>query len=302
MLGNAVRAIEVPEQEVASGSPSAETVGAAVSIFNRDGIVILKQVVDLAAVAAVNDILTRESEELASRPTTHFNQGRAVRNISQPPPTKPELMYDSIWANTFTAAVSAAILGPHPRVHYANGNTALPSTERQTVHADLSHRHLRFPFAVVANLYLTDTTVENGSTEIWIGSHRDTDIDDHVASSDFPGGLSSIQPELVEARRALVPPVQPAIQRGDLVLRDVRLWHAGMPNRTGSPRVMLAFAIFPWWYRPPMKISLPEVARPLVERWERETGLAFEVDWVGDDQEPGEFFVTTASTNLALVY
>ena len=208
MQSNQVQTIDVPEPERTSRVPSAETVGAAVSLLQRDGIVVLKQVVDKDSVRAINEVLVENSETLASDSLTHFNQNRAARNISQAPPTTPELMFDTIWANPFTAAISAAMLGPRPRVHYANGNTALHSTERQTVHADLDHNHLRFPFALVANIYLTDTSATNGATEIWVGSHRDTSIADHVDSRDAPGGLSSIRPEVVEARRARVPPVQ----------------------------------------------------------------------------------------------
>lgn len=302
MQSSQVQTIEVSEQERTACVPSAETVGAAVSILQRDGIVIIKQVVDKNALSTLNEILTEESEALALDPSTHFNQCKAVRNISQGPPAVPKLMFDTIWANPFTAAVSAAILGPHPRVHYANGNTALNSTERQTVHADLDHNHLRFPFALVANFYLTDSSPVNGSTEIWVGSHRDTSIADHVESRDSPGGLSSIRPEALEARRAVVPPVQPIVQTGDLVLRDVRLWHAGMPNQTYTPRAMLAFVMFPWWYQATMKLSLPVEARELVERWTRETGLGFEVDWLDGNRKPSKFFANTASENRALVY
>ena len=305
MQSNQVQTIEVSEKEKTSQNPSAETVGAAVSIFHRDGIVILKQVVDVAPLITINEILTQKSEALAADPATHFNQIKAARNISQAPPTSAELMFDTIWANPFTAAISAAILGPHPRIQYANGNTALMSTERQTVHADLDHDHLQFPFAVVANIYLTDTSVENGATEVWVGSHRDTSIADHVGSDDVLGGISRIRPEIVEARRRLMPPVQPTVQRGDLVIRDVRLWHAGMPNRTHVPRIMLAFGIFPWWYQAPLKLSLPGSTRSLIEKWAKSTGLEYEVNWLdGDAERPkrSKFFVTTASSNPALVY
>ncbi|KAF2128278.1 phytanoyl-CoA dioxygenase family protein [Dothidotthia symphoricarpi CBS 119687] len=302
MQSNQVQTINVPEEERSSRIPSAETVGAAVSLLQRDGIVVLKQVVELDAVKTINKILVTKAEDLASDPATHFNQTKAARNISQPPPTTPELMFDTLWANPFAAAVSAAILGPRPRVHYANGNTALQSTERQTVHADLDHNHLRFPFAIVANFYMTDTSATNGSTEIWVGSHRDTSVADHVDTRDAPGGLSTIRPELVEARRARVPPVQPVFQAGDLVLRDVRLWHAGMPNRTCIPRVMLAFVIFPWWYKPLVRLSLPAEAKPLVHRWTADTGLEYDVHWLDGENLQKEFFVTLESANHALAY
>ncbi|PSN70277.1 phytanoyl-CoA dioxygenase family protein [Corynespora cassiicola Philippines] len=302
MASYQVQYIDVPEEERNSRMPSAETVGAAVSIIHRDGIVVIRNVVDKPSIAKVNSVLIEQSERLSQDPSTHFNQDKAARNISQQPPTTPELMFDSIWANPFAASISAAILGPNPRVHYVNGNTALRSEERQTVHADLDHNHLRFPFALVANYYLTDTCPINGGTEVWVGSHRDTSIADHVESRDAPGGLSSIKPSLVKERMEQAPPVQISVNAGDLVLRDVRLWHAGMPNRTNNPRIMLAFLIFPWWYQAPMKIVLPAAAKPLLSRWTEETGLEFEVQWLEEGEKPAKFFVTTASANRQLVY
>jgi hypothetical protein len=299
---NQVQRIIVSKPERASRIPSAKTVGAAVSILQRDGIVVLEDVVDKAALAKLNSVLAERSEEMAGDPATHFNQGKSTRNISQPPPATPDLMFQSVWANSFTAAISAAVLGPGPRVHYANGNTALYSTERQTVHADLDHDHLRFPFALVANYFLIDTCPINGGTEVWVGSHRNTSLSDHVDSRDAPGGLSSIKPELVSERLSIFPPVQISVNAGDLVLRDVRLWHAGMPNRTDVPRIMLAFLIFPWWYQAPMKIALPLAAQSLVQKWTKETGLEFEVEWLREGEAPSKFFVTTASMNKDVVY
>ena len=41
---------------------------------------------------------------------------------------------------------------------------------------------------------------------------------------------------------------QPTVQAGSVVIRDVRMWHAGMPNRTNVPRVMIAMIHWvSWW-------------------------------------------------------
>lgn len=36
------------------------------------------------------------------------------------------------------------------------------------------------------------------------------------------------------------PPVQPVVKKGDILIRDLRLWHAGMPNETDKERIMIA--------------------------------------------------------------
>ena len=44
----------------------------------------------------------------------------------------------------------------------------------------------------------------------------------------------------MEARRQVRPPVQPICEKGDVMLRDLRMWHAGMPNESEDYRIMLA--------------------------------------------------------------
>ena len=66
----------------------------------------------------------------------------------------------------------------------------------------------------------------NGATEIWPGTHR------------LPGpGHVSEHDE--QARRDVVPPVRAASRKGDAVLRDIRLWHRGVPNHGTEGRHMI---------------------------------------------------------------
>jgi hypothetical protein len=44
----------------------------------------------------------------------------------------------------------------------------------------------------------------------------------------------------LEEQRLIAPPIQPVVKAGSIVIRDIRLWHAGMPNRTLVPRPMIA--------------------------------------------------------------
>ncbi len=175
-------------------------------------------------------------------------------------------MFTDVWANELAATVLSHILGPRPHVNYVNGNTALGGFDqraRQNVHADLTFNHARFPFGIVANYYLVDVSPENGSTELWVGSHRDTSFADHrncvpdqaaAAAAAVNGGgkgggnkepTFGIRPELLEERRKYAPPIQPRVKRGSVVLRDLRLWHAGLANPSPDPRIMLAFVHTP---------------------------------------------------------
>lgn len=197
-------------------------------------------------------------------------------------------MYTDIWANQPAATVLSALLGPNPRVNYVNGNTALGGFPgaRQRVHADLTFNHAQLPFGIVTNYYLTDVSPANGATELWLGSHRDTTFHDHLighprdpdAETDDDDGTSTaydptlevkfgIREELVERRRAYAPPIQPVVRKGSVILRDLRLWHAGVANPSPVPRIMLAFVHTPWWYQCPARVVLPEACRGLVREW-----------------------------------
>ncbi|KAF2185846.1 hypothetical protein K469DRAFT_738813 [Zopfia rhizophila CBS 207.26] len=267
------------DEERVSQRITSENVGIAVSALHRDGIVALENAVDLDHIDRLNSIMSSESDIMASLPTTHRNHignDDDCGNISQSPPLDPEFIYGDIWANPAAAAVLNCLLGPNPCVTYVNGNTALGGYQgtRQRVHADVTFNHGLFPFAIVVNYYLVDASPANGSTEIWLGSHRDTTFaDQRSCGLDVPTAADldmGIREDLLEARRAIAPPIQPTIKRGSVILRDLRLWHAGVGNPSPQPRVMLAFVHMPWWYRCPAKVKLPEKARELVERWARQ--------------------------------
>ena len=78
-----------------------------------------------------------------------------------------------------------------------------------------------------------------------------------IISSTHTGDLSGLQvqqgakgtrasgricEDLLEQRRQVRGPSQPVIEKGSIVIRDLRLWHAGMPNMTDEVRVMLAMS------------------------------------------------------------
>lgn len=85
-------------------------------------------------------------------------------------------------------------------------------------------------------------TPENGSTEIWLGTHANTTIADQEGlHGDRASGR--IKTDLLEKQRAARPPCQPVVKKGSIVVRDLRLWHGGKPNLGNVPRVMLAFSM-----------------------------------------------------------
>jgi hypothetical protein len=140
-------------------------------------------------------------------------------------------------------------------------------------------------------------TPENGSTEVWLGTHDGTTIaDQEGAHGDRASGR--IKKHLLDARREVRPPSQPIVKKGSIVIRDLRLWHGGKPNLGKDPRVMLAMSKFSLhkthrlshmsavhfapWYRNSMEV---EFANELTERLAPEnTGLQVAATYVHEEE------------------
>jgi ectoine hydroxylase-related dioxygenase (phytanoyl-CoA dioxygenase family) len=276
-----VHTVHISDAERKDAIASNALLAEAITYLHRDGIIVLENAIDPSHLDELSALLSPEAEEVARDPNHHFNFGKETRNMDQAPPLIPDLMFKDVWANPIACAILQNILGPQLVCHYANGNTALgPATGRQPVHSDIDKPHPMFPFAYILNIALDDVFPENGATEIWVGSHRESCIDQHSSWGDkhSEAGLT-IDPVLIEERRKHSPPVNPSTKKGSIVIRDVRLWHAGVPNRTDRPRIMLAFVIQPKWFEAPSKVLMPLKVKDLVKQWKEETGLEYNTQW-----------------------
>ncbi|OAA54562.1 Phytanoyl-CoA dioxygenase [Niveomyces insectorum RCEF 264] len=267
----------VSAEDRLNGTTSLETVQSAVEAFHRDGFCAISNAIDTAIVDKLNARMLEDTPVYLERPTLHYNQGQKARNISQMPPVTPEYMFREIWANPHAMTILEYLLGPRPECRFVNSNTALPNTDptaRQAVHSDAYHDHPNYPWAVVLNIYLTDVSPANGATEVWPGTHNITSKAFHV--SEHSG---RIRRPVFLARAQTHPPGQVTIPKGSICFRDLRTWHAGMPNLSTDPRIMLALVYFPRFYRSPMRLRLPASVRSIVTSWPQvdfETGT----DWV----------------------
>lgn len=165
-----------------------------------------------------------------------------------------------------------------------------PNPQRQPVHSDADFAHPHHAFALVLNVPLIDFTPANGSTELWLGTHSGK-WSGLQAQEGLHGERASgrIKEPLLEERRAERGPCQPGVRKGSVVVRDLRLWHAGMPNLTDEVRVMLAMIHFAPWYRNPMRLEFGESVRAVLEREGERAGLEVPVDWVGDEEVMGRY-------------
>ncbi|KAH9884251.1 hypothetical protein F4778DRAFT_566273 [Xylariomycetidae sp. FL2044] len=252
-----VTLVELTPEELSTKKLGSHNLQAAVEALHRDGLVVLKNAVDPAHLDKLNARMVPEAQDLYARPTTHRNFGDATGNIQQEPVLEAGYVFEDVLANPWATSVIQCMLGPKPALRFYSANTAFRATGRQPPHIDIDFDFPRVPFGYCVNVNLVDTTPENGATEVWLGTHADTDrgvLDPAVKHK-------QIRADLQERRRAVCPPVQPSLPKGSLIIRDFRLWHAGMPNRTDDPRVMLVSVQFPSWYRSDLKMKLPEAIK-----------------------------------------
>jgi ectoine hydroxylase-related dioxygenase (phytanoyl-CoA dioxygenase family) len=218
-----------------------------------------------------------EAQKLYSNTATHRNFGQATGNIQQEPVVEADYIFEDILANPWATSIVEHMIGPNPQLRFYSANTAFKASGRQPPHIDVDFAMPRIPFGYCININLVSTSPENGATEVWLGSHIDTDDSVFDRKTDD----LQIRAELLEQRRKISPPIQPSLPKGSLVIRDLRLWHAGMPNKTDEPRVMLVSIQFPSWYRSDQRLILPRVLEGKIDFGRT---VPF-VEWVEEDYD-----------------
>ena len=110
------------------------------------------------------------------------------------------------------------------------------------------------PYQLAVNFPLVDVTDENGPMEYAPGTHMLSKAD----------GMRRIGTGEIPLQRA-------CMNRGDVMIRDVRHIHRGTPNRTTTPRPMVVIGYSRrWLFRPEVNIRVPaQVLAGLPERARR---------------------------------
>lgn len=222
--------VEIPSRDVEAGVVNAARMDAALRAFEEDGVVALPGIVNTDHIAALGEKMLDDIRVYAE--TNEIgNNYQGLR----PPPCHPHL-YADIVLNEIVIAISHRILGDGLRQVTYGANTAFVGSKPQRVHTDISQLwpHLKRPTpcsALVVNIPLVDVDVENGATICWPGTHHDSQL---ARGERFP------TEEMRAEREAKRPSERVETQCGAVVMRDLRLWHGGMPNTSDTPRPMLA--------------------------------------------------------------
>ena len=246
--------LNITREEIQSGKMQPEHLNAAIKALQEDGFVVLNDVVDRSHLEMLQDRMLEDVQMILKRDDAPFNFNTG--NVQQQPPPFPPYLFRDVLLNDMVIAVTKAMLGPGVKNSYYSGNTSLPGGQQQPVHPDVGQlwpnlKTATPAFGFVVNVPVVDMSPQNGSTQLWPGTHLDTTIS--VEQGDI-----KVPEEVLSKRQEIAPPIQPSIRCGGVLIRDIRLWHRGMPNLTDSPRPMIAMIHWIGWWNNDEPVPFPK--------------------------------------------
>ena len=232
----------VSVEEHARGALDADKLGRIVETYHRDGLCVLANVLPHAMLDALahrydfdcahryvhGDPFKGNQKGPALDPAYDGNLHLQLNLPRCHPYVQPEIV-----ANPIIEQIAVAVLRGPVFIRYFNGNSALPGATVQALHVDTQGAP---GMKLAVNFGVEDITPENAATEVWPGSHRGTLKP--MESLDLDGNPKHAA---MQAERRATPglgPVQLAIPKGGVCLRDLRVWHRAMPNPSPHPRHM----------------------------------------------------------------
>ncbi len=233
--------VTITRQERASGCLTSTSVNQAVEAIRRDGFVVIENAVSDEPLDMLREKMDEDSQVMIDL-EWWGGAGRLKGHLQQAPPPFNPFVFSEIVANPFAIQVNIALLGSGISNAFCTGNTNCPGSETQMLHRDGAplwpgHEPAHPTSRVVVNISPHDVTEENGAVELWPGTHL------------HPFPEKPIGEVLEAEQRRVAPPVRGCARKGSIVIRDVRLWHRGVPNHSNRPRHMIAFLHMINWFR-----------------------------------------------------
>ena len=211
---------------------------AAVSSIHEHGFVIIEDAVPKEPLAVLRERMDRDTEELLAYCESIGGNPRERGHLQQGPPVSSAYVFADVAMNRYVNRICNELYKYRPRLTFYNGNTNCPGSTTQGLHMDGRHATLApEPVAptssVVVDIPAGPMNKQNGSIQIWPGTHLVRP----------PEGGPRVPEDLEADRMAIEPPIQPETQVGDVLIRDTRLWHRGVPNPSDRPRHMIALIV-----------------------------------------------------------
>lgn len=243
--------IKLSAAERDAGMLEPENVLIAAEQVRKNGYVVLEEVLSPERIAALREAFDPLFEQYTAVKGFNTGTNRAQMFL---PFTEPFCSEDII-INPFALSIIDQVLGSDCRITYFASDTAGPGSDYQKVHSDLPplfpELGVALPvYSLVLNIPLVDVTEENGPLEVWPGgTHLDPDS---TRQTEFLG-------EPLRAAKYMYSE-KVIMKAGSMVIRDIRMWHRGTPNRGQELRTNLAFIYNREWYGAGGSIPIPQEA------------------------------------------
>ena len=200
--------IALSEGERSAEALSSANLSRAASAVRNDGYVVLEDIVAHDHLDQLREQMDRDSQQLVAAEQWSGAGGLPGHLMLGPPPFAPFVFRDIV-ANPFVIQLSQALLGDSFFNGLYCGNTNCPGSVTQPLHRDADHLWpdlaVAHPVAsLVVNIAPQDVSDENGSIELWPGTHLD------------PSFGSVIDAETEAARRAVAGPIRGNTQKGSV--------------------------------------------------------------------------------------
>jgi hypothetical protein len=186
--------------------------------LDEDGFVVLRDVVSPAKLSALASELGAEYDAAVSDGGLFEGGGRLSGHLNCFPGVKARFVYDEIRDAGIVDLVRSYRPDVADRIR-PTLNYNLPGSYAQHYHVDDAFLK---PF-LICNVAVVDTDLQNGAIDVLPATNRKF----------YPFWRYSL--ERVYRRSTRVP-----LRQGDAIVRMSTLWHRGMPNRTTTPRPMMA--------------------------------------------------------------
>jgi len=151
-------------------------------------------------------------------------------------------------ANSFVTPILEDMLGKDFYCKYVSSDTCLNGAILQSPHSDIDNNDVMVDNrwkarGYIVNVPIMDCGLHNGPIEVWPGGS-------HMWTSDLMNRFG-LAPNIQDGRNPPVeevaeffPSIKLAIKPGEILIRDLSMWHRGTPNPTDEPRTMLTMAFF----------------------------------------------------------
>ena len=233
--------MKLSSEELEQKELKPETLDLAIQQVRVNGYVVFESVLDENLV----DTLRFHFMELLNEYVAKTDSNRGKNRYQMHLPFDKPFINPQVITNPIALSVTDAIIGSDCICHYLASDTPLPKSEYQHVHSDI-HRlfpdgETTPPYSISMNIPLVDFNQENGAMEVWPGGT-------HL----MPTGINMNQlSKTMHSELVLMP-------AGSLLIRDMRMWHRGTPNRSDAAHPNMAFIFSRYWFKtsyPPIEIS-----------------------------------------------